>query len=257
VRALLDDPAEWDALPGNVREWLEAQRRCSRLPPRDGLLVETFPHEGKRWLVAYPFEGRNAHQTLGMLLTRRMERMGAAPLGFVATDHIVAVWSLRTPVDIDGLFARDMLGDDLEEWMAESSLMKRTFRNVAIISGVIERRRPGEEKTKRQVTVSSDLIYDTLRRHDPGHVLLRATRADAAGGLTDVGRLGDFLKRVERRIVHVNLERISPLAVPAILAVGRERVAGSADDELLEALARDLAHDAMPGKSSRVVKPPR
>jgi len=257
VRALLDNPAEWDSLPGNVREWLEAQRLRSRLPPRDGLLVETFPREGKRWLVAYPFEGRNAHQTLGMLLTRRMERMGTAPLGFVATDHIVAVWSLRTPVDIDGLFARDMLGDDLEEWMAESSLMKRTFRNVAIISGVIERRRPGEEKTKRQVTVSSDLIYDTLRRHDPGHVLLRATRADAAGGLTDVGRLGDFLKRVERRIVHMDLDRISPLAVPAILAVGRERVAGSADDELLEALARDLAHDAMPGDSSRAVKPPR
>lgn len=254
VRALLDNPAEWDALPGDVREWLEAQRKRSRLPPRDGLLIETFPRDGKRWLVAYPFEGRNAHQTLGMLLTRRMERMGAGPMGFVATDHIVAVWSLRTPSDVEGLFARDMLGDDLEEWMAESSLMKRAFRNVAIISGVIERRRPGEEKTKRQVTVSSDLIYDTLRRHDPGHVLLRATRADAAGGLIDTARIDEFLKRVERRVVHVDLDRISPLAVPAIIAVGREQVAGSADDELLETFARETALEAMPTDISGYVK---
>lgn len=246
VRGLLADPAAWGGLPEAVQEWLRLQRRRSVLPRRDGLLVETFPHRGKRFLVAYAFEGRNAHQTLGMLLTRRMERMGAGPLGFVATDYVLAVWSLRTPSDMDALFHQDMLGDDLEEWMDESSMLRRTFRNVALITGIIDRRHPGQEKTGRQVTFSSDLIYDVLRRHDPGHILLRATKADAAGGLTDVRRLGDFLARVRGRIVARDLDRISPLAVPVILEIGRERVSGSATDELLEQAAAELVAEAMP-----------
>ncbi len=246
VRGLLADPAAWAGLPDAVQEWLRLQRWRSVLPGRDGLLVETFPHHGKRFLVAYAFEGRNAHQTLGMLLTRRMERMGAGPLGFVATDYVLAVWSLRTPSDMDALFHQDMLGDDLEEWMDESSMLRRTFRNVALITGIIDRRHPGQEKTGRQVTFSSDLIYDVLRRHDPGHLLLRATRADAAGGLTDVRRLGDFLARVRGRIVRQDLDRISPLAVPVILEIGRERVSGSATDELLEQAAAELVAEAMP-----------
>ncbi|HYD69821.1 ligase-associated DNA damage response DEXH box helicase [Azospirillum sp.] len=246
VRAILADPRGWTGLPDDVQEWLRLQRWRSVLPSRDGLLVETFPHKGKRFLVAYAFEGRNAHQTLGMLLTRRMERMGLGPLGFVATDYVLAVWSLRSPADMADLFAQDMLGDDLEAWMDESSMLRRTFRNVALITGVIDRRHPGQEKTGRQVTFSSDLIYDVLRKHDPGHVLLRATRADAAGGLTDVRRLSDFLARITGRITHKDLDRISPLAVPVILEIGRESVAGSATDELLEQAAAELVAEAMP-----------
>ena len=246
VRAILADPRGWAGLPDDVQEWLRLQRWRSVLPSRDGLLVETFPHKGKRFLVAYAFEGRNAHQTLGMLLTRRMERMGLGPLGFVATDYVLAVWSLRSPADMADLFAQDMLGDDLEAWMDESSMLRRTFRNVALITGVIDRRHPGQEKTGRQVTFSSDLIYDVLRKHDPGHVLLRATRADAAGGLTDVRRLSDFLARITGRITHKDLDRISPLAVPVILEIGRESVAGSATDELLEQAAAELVAEAMP-----------
>ncbi|NYZ13509.1 ligase-associated DNA damage response DEXH box helicase [Azospirillum sp. RWY-5-1] len=246
VRAILHDPDTWPGLPEDVQEWLRLQRWRSVLPPTDGLLVETFPRNGKRFLVVYAFEGRNAHQTLGMLLTRRMERMGAAPLGFVATDYVLAVWSLRTPSDLDALFDRDMLGDDLEAWMDESSMLRRTFRNVAIIAGVIDRRHPGQEKTGRQVTFSSDLIYDVLRKHDPGHILLRATRADAAGGLTDIRRLSDFLARIEGRILHKDLDRISPLAVPVILEIGREQVYGSATDELLEQATAELVAEAMP-----------
>ena len=117
-----------------------------------------------------------------------------------------------------------MLGDDLEAWMADSSMLRRTFRNVAVIAGLIERHHPGAEKTRRQVTVNSDLIYDVLRRHQPDHMLLRATRADAAAGLTDLGRIAGMLARVKGRIVHMALSRVSPLAVPVLLEIGRESV---------------------------------
>lgn len=247
VRALLADPSGWPALPEPVREWLGLQQWRSILPGPDDLLVETFPRGGKEFLVAYCFEGRNAHQTLGMLLSRRMERAGLAPLGFVATDYVLALWSVRPAHDIPLLFSEDMLGDDLEEWMAESSVLKRTFRNVAVIAGLIERRQPGQEKTGRQMTVNSDLIYDVLRAHEPGHVLLRATREDAARGLVDLGRLARMLARVRGRIVTRRLSRVSPLAVPVLLEIGREQVFGLAIDELLDQAAKELIAEATAG----------
>ncbi len=245
VRALLAEPRSWRAFPAPVQEWLELQRERSELPGRDDLLVETFPREGRWYLVAYTFEGRNAHQTLGMLLTRRMERTGVVPLGFVATDYVIAAWSAEEPRDVAALFDEDMLGDDLEAWMAESSMLRRTFRNVAVIAGLIERRRPGEERTRRQVTVNSDLIYDVLRRHQPDHVLLRATRADAAGGLTDLGRLAAMLARARGHIRHRALDRVSPLAIPVMLDIGRESVRSDASEEALLAEAEALIAEAM------------
>ena len=244
VRAMLHDPACWGAFPAPVREWLALQQERSTLPGPDELMVEVFPRNGRWYTVAYCFEGRNAHQTLGMLLTRRLERAGAGPLGFVATDYVIAVWSAAEPGDVAELFAQDMLGDDLEAWMAESSLLRRTFRNVAVIAGLVDRSQPGAERSRRHVTVNTDLIYDVLRRHQPDHILLRATRADAARGLTDVGRLAEMLARVAGHVRTVRLPRVSPLAVPVLLDIGREFVRTEADEDALLAETEALVAEA-------------
>ncbi|HEY6381740.1 MAG TPA: ligase-associated DNA damage response DEXH box helicase [Pseudolabrys sp.] len=253
VRALLAKPAAWRALPEQVREWLEIQQWRSVLPKAGDLLVETFPRAAKYYLVCYPFEGRLAHQTLGMLLTRRLERARLRPLGFVANEYALAVWGLgdvalriaRGDLSLAQLFDEDMLGDDLEAWLAETALMKRTFRNCAIIAGLIEKRFPGEEKSRRQLTISTDLVYDVLRKHQPDHVLLRAARADAATGLLDIQRLGEMLSRVRGRIVHKALDHVSPLSVPVLLEIGRETVYGECSDTLLAEAADQLIKEAM------------
>nr|WP_249817440.1 ligase-associated DNA damage response DEXH box helicase [Bradyrhizobium sp. 179] len=253
VRRLLDDGRAWAGLPEQVRDWLSLQKDVSRVPAVRELLVESFPRANKHYLVCYPFEGRLAHQTLGMLLTRRLERARARPLGFVANEYAIAVWALGDMsfmirdgrIDLDALFDPDMLGDDLEAWLAESALMKRTFRNCAIISGLIARRHTGEEKSRRQVLFSTDLVYDVLRKHQADHVLLRAARADAATGLLDLRRLSDMLMRIQGRITLRELDRVSPLAVPVMLEIGRESVYGEAGDELLAEAADELVKEAM------------
>ncbi len=244
VRGLLQTPDKWHLFPDQVRDWLQLQRGISRLPGRSDLLVETFPRGDRWYLVAYCFEGRNAHQTLGMLITKRMERAGYAPLGFVATDYVLGIWSANQPRNVAVLFDQDMLGDDLESWLADSSMLKRTFRNVAVIAGLIQRNVPGAEKNRRQVTVNSDLIYEVLRRHQPDHILLRATRADAASGLIDVGRIAGMLARVRGKIVHMVLSRVSPLAVPVLLEIGRESVRTDADEEAMLAEAEAIIAEA-------------
>ncbi len=251
VRGLLQSPQSWGRFPDQVADWLRLQRKRSRLPGQNDLLVETFPRAGRWYLVAYCFEGRNAHQTLGMLVSKRMERAGFAPLGFVATDYVIGIWSAFQPTDVAKLFGQDMLGDDLEEWMADSSMLRRSFRNVAVIAGLIARKQPGADKNRRQVTVNSDLIYEVLRRHQPDHILLRATRADASHGLIDLERVAGMLARVHGRIVHMALSRVSPLAVPILLEIGREQVGSEADqDDLLaeaEAVVAEAMGEAEPG----------
>jgi ATP-dependent Lhr-like helicase len=251
VRAMLADSATWKRLPKQVGEWLNIQKISSILPGQDELLVETFPRDGNFYMIIYPFEGRLAHQTLGMLLTRRLERAGTKPLGFVATDYALAIWGLRDlgqllkvgELSLSDLFDEDMLGDDLEEWLAGSFLLKRTFRQCATIAGLIEKRHPGKEKSGRQMTVSSDLIYDVLRTHEPDHLLLQATRDDAAKGLLDIRRLGDMLRRIKSGIIHQDLERISPLAIPIMLEIGKEPIAGEAQELLLAEAAEELMNE--------------
>ena len=258
VRHLLAEPATWPRFPDQVADWLRLQSVFSVVPGPDEILIETFPRGQRYYFVCYPFEGRLAHQSLGMLLTRRLERARAAPLGFVANEYALAIWGLNDMgamiddgrLNLARLFDEDMLGDDLDAWLAESSLMKRSFRVCAMISGLIERRHPGQEKTGRQMTVSSDLIYDVLRQHEPDHILLQAAFADAATGLIDVGRLGLFLERTRSRIRHIALPQVSPLAVPVMLEIGRESVPGEASEALLRETVEELLAEALRGHAA-------
>ncbi|MCB2054119.1 MAG: DNA ligase-associated DEXH box helicase, partial [Geminicoccaceae bacterium] len=245
VREILARPEGWVALPEAVREWLEQQEKRSAHVAPDELLVETFERAGRHYLVAYCFAGRNAHQTLGMLLTRRMQRRGCRPLGFSASDYCIATWSMDEPMDVEALFDTDLLGDELEEWMAESSVTRRIFRNCAVVAGLIERRHPGQKKTGRQVTFNADLIYDVLRKYEPDHVLLEAARLEAAAGLTDIRRLSELLSEVRGRIRHRRLKRISPFAVSIVATIGREWVAGDGIDSMLDDQTADLIAEAL------------
>ncbi|MCM2560604.1 ligase-associated DNA damage response DEXH box helicase [Lutimaribacter sp. EGI FJ00015] len=233
ILAMFAQPG-WPQLPENTAQWLGLQRSISRLPQAGRLLIETFPHEGREHLVAYGFAGRNAQQTLGLILTKRMEEMGLAPLGFVATDYAVLIWGLDRVTDPAPLFDRAALRDGLEGWLAGNAVMKRTFRASATIAGLIQRSHQGQRKSGRQATFSSDILYDTLVKYDPDHLMLRITRDEAMRGLVDFARIEDMLDRVQGRIDHVRLDRLSPLSAPLFLEPGRVPVQGAGQERLVE-----------------------
>jgi ATP-dependent Lhr-like helicase len=248
VRRMICDEPGWASLPPDMQDWLHIQKQRSVIPSDEEMLVETFRRGNRFYLVAYPFDGRISHGTLAQLLARRLERAGRQPLGFTANDYALCIWALKPmdELDFDQLFQEDMLGDDLEAWLDESFMMKRAFRQCALLAGLIERRFPGQEKSGRQVTFSTDLIYDVLRRHQSDHLLLRCARADAARDTLDVARLGRLLARIKGRIRPVALSKVSPFAVPAMLEIGREPVfGGSAQEALLEHNAAELIAEAL------------
>ena len=245
VRRLIGAREDWQTFPAQIKDWLRLHDDRSALPDDKTLLVELFPHRGRYHTVIYSFAGRNANQTLGFLLLRRMKRAGLRPMGFSMTDYALSVWSLSPPEDVVPLLDPDIMGDDFEEWLQDTPLLKRLFRDAAIISGLVERRHPGQVKTGRQILFSSDLIYDVLRRHEPDHILLKAVRRDAMQGLIDAGRLADTLQQLHGNIVCRRLAMISPMAVPLILQITRENIIRADEgDALLHDLEQEVIRAA-------------
>ena len=231
---------DWSALPPHTAEWLDLQIKYSKLPEEDRILIESFPHQSRPHTVFYGFAGRNAQQTLGMLLTHRMEQLGLDPLGFVATDYATMVWGLEPVRDPAPLFDADNMRDGFENWLGGNAVMKKTFRASANIAGLIERNAPQARKTGRQATFSSDILYDTLHKYDPDHLMLEITREEAMRGLVDFGRIEGMLARTKGRVDHVQLDRVSPLAAPLLLEAGRVGVAGEGRERLIEEEAAAL-----------------
>jgi ATP-dependent Lhr-like helicase len=246
VRHMLADRNDWHRFPDDVRDWLEVQDRRSVIPEPQQLLVETFEHEKLHYMVAYSFEGWNAHQSLGMLITRRMENAGLKPLGFVANDYALACYGLEPVRNPASLFSPDILEQEFVDWVEQSLLLKTAFREVAVIGGLVERQHPGKRKTGRQVSFSTDLIYDVLRRYEPGHLLLRAAWDDARARMTELGRLVRLVDRASATMLHVETDRITPMAVPLMVIVGREALPPGAEaDATLLVQAQELADEAM------------
>lgn len=224
---------EWSELPPHTAEWLALQRQVSKLPEPGRLLIENFPQDGRAHSCVYGFAGRNAQQTLGLLLTKRLDELGLNPLGFVATDYATLIWGLDPLEDPAPLFDLDALRNGLDSWLAGNAVMKRTFRASATIAGLIERNTPSARKSGRQATFSSDILYDTLLKYDPDHLMLQITRQEALRGLVDFGRIEELVGRIAGRIDHVTLDRVSPLAAPLFLEMGKVPIKGSAEEKLL------------------------
>jgi ATP-dependent Lhr-like helicase len=243
----------WPELPSHTADWLHLQRQVSQLPQPGRLLVESFPHDGREQTVIYGFAGRNGMQTLGLLLTKRMEELGLDPLGFVATDYATLIWGLEPLRDPAELFDLTLLQQGLETWLAGNAVMKRTFRASATIAGLIERNSPQARKSGRQATFSSDILYDTLHRYDPDHLMLDITREEALRGLVDFGRIEEMMARVGDRIDHKRLSRVTPLAAPLFLEMGRVPVKGEAEERLL---AQEAAHLMQVSGLAQITPPP-
>ncbi len=234
----------WPDLPRHTAQWLTLQREVSQLPKPGRLLVESFPHDGREHLCLYGFAGRNGQQTLGLLVTKVMEERGLSPLGFVATDYATLIWGLDPVMDAAPLLNLDHLRDGLEGWLAGNAVMKRGFRTVAIIAGLIERNNQGRRKSGRQATFSSDILYDTLLKYDPNHLLLQITREEAMRGMVDFSRIEDLLMGIKGRIDTRRLPRLSPLSAPLFFEPGKVPVHGAGRERLAEDAARALLRDA-------------
>lgn len=244
VLDILNNQDSWHALPAHTQSWLHTQSQISMQPPHNGLLTESYMRDGTACFCIYGFAGRNAHQTLGLLLTHRMEEAGLNPLGFVANDYAVLVWGLDEVTDPEPLLSPDNLRDGLDTWLKGNAVMKKTFRNAATVACLIERNLPGQRKSGRQATFSSDILYDTLTKYDPDHLMLEITRTEAMRGLVDFERIEEMLARAEGAHTHIRAPHITPLSAPLLMEVGKVPIKGQAREQLMADAAEAMMREA-------------
>jgi len=148
--------------------------------PKSVLLPNTSAFESEPMVKATGFREYDAR----WLFNKEINLMGVQALG-MGLGALIAELGVKQEI---------VTGHDFRGYSASIK--------YALISGLIPRRFTGEEKSRRQVLFSTDLVYDVLRKHQADHVLLRAARADAATGLLDLRRLGGMLARIQGRITH-------------------------------------------------------
>ena len=248
VRKIFSKRLEAVDLPDSLKKWSELQTKFSSFPKENEFLVETFKRKNgkqeKYYMAVHPFEGRNTHQTLGFLILRRIKKLGVQPFGFVANDYSILFSFSKEIEDIDFLFSQDILIEDLYEWLEETPLIKRLFREIAIISGLIYKNLPGNQKTGKQVTFNTDLIYEVLRKHEPHHILLKITTENAKKNLVDLDRLSTFLFRIKNKIKINKLNRASALAFSLLFEYHKETPdKNELDNFYLEKLENELLEE--------------
>jgi len=240
VIKLINNYKEYN-FPKEIKDLLNNQTKVSSLPPMDGLLIETFSrfvgNKKNNYLVAYTFQGRKTNQTLGIILIKRMESLGLRPLAFVATDYALSIWSIKKCSNINRLLEIKSLLININQLLISTSLIRRHFKEIAIISGLIDKNYPGHRKTERQIKFNSDLIYDVLNKYEKNHVLLNATKFEAMTELVDYNKISHYINNMKKNIVYHDLEKASPLAIPLILEFNIEKVR---EDELLNNLENDI-----------------
>lgn len=234
VRALIATPSRWAELPDQIQEWLSLQREFSELPQKTGVLIEGFFEREVHVLVIHSFEGRKVNMALGLLMTRRMEKRGLKPLTYSITDYALTITSLVPVNHPEALLTEDILSEEYQDWITHSPMVKRTFRKIATIAGLTEQRLPGQKRTMKQVSFSTDLIYDVLVKYDADHILLRIAREEAERELLDLPRLRHWLEAVQGKVRFKTLPKASPLSLPSMLQLGRETVIGDARLSILE-----------------------
>ncbi len=248
VRKIFSKRLDAVDLPDSLKKWSELQTKFSSFPKENEFLVETFKRKNgkqeKYYMAVHPFEGRNTHQTLGFLILRRIKKLGVQPFGFVANDYSILFSFSKEIEDIDFLFSQDILIEDLYEWLEETPLIKRLFREIAIISGLIYKNLPGNQKTGKQVTFNTDLIYEVLRKHEPHHILLKITTENAKKDLVDLDRLSTFLFRIKNKIKINKLNRASALAFSLLFEYHKETPdKNELDNFYLEKLENELLEE--------------
>ena len=237
IRQLLANKS-WQSLPQDIQDWLNWQKKRSIIPNTEQQLIETFSYQNTYYTCFYTFAGRAVNNTLGMLITLNWEELHYQPLAFNCSDYGLAIQTLKKVPNVTDTLEKKAMVSRLEKWITQSQLAKRSFRNVATIAGLIEQQLPGKRKTIKQVTFSSDLIYDVLVKYEPKHILLQATKQDTLDYLVSSDRLETYLDNAKDTILHRETSTPTPLSIPLLTTANQENISGEALEELLRKLQK-------------------
>jgi len=212
-----------------LKPLFDVQRRWSRIPKPNELLIEHVKTREGHHLFWFPFEGRLVHEGLAALMAYRIARVAPITFTMSANDYGFELLSvseapLATALAND-LLSPESLLDDVPASLNATEMAKRQFREIARVAGLVFPGLPRSGKTARQLQASSGLFFDVFRRYDPGNLLLSQAHREVLERQLESSRLGRALERLQRaEVVITTPKRVTPLAFPLLVDRTRERV---------------------------------
>ena len=242
----------WDRMAGDQHDWepelqrlspmVQIQAERSHIPRAHQLLVETFQDDDGHHLFMYPFEGRKVHEALAMLLAYRLSLMSPQTFNWACNDDGLELLSDQ-PIDWAQIVDANLLDpshlmDDLSAGFNASELVRRKFRDVATIAGLVFQGFPGAVVKERHLLTSTNLLLQVFQDHDPDNLLLRQAQDEMLADQLEFGRLLLWLQSMsDREVVHCTLDKPSPLAFPLFVDRLRERLSSETLESRLKRMA--------------------
>jgi len=203
-----------------VEPILAIQRKWSRLPDDECLLIEHAHSREGEHLFLYPFAGRLVHEGLAALLAFRISRASGESIHTTQNDYGFSLTSKRGLVlsenHLRDYLTSENLLDDLVACMNTAELARRQFREIARVSGLVMQTPPGQkDRSQRELQVSATLLYEVLDRYDPENLLLAQSRREIMEKQLELTRLTAVIHRLQSMTMHlVETENLTPMAFP-------------------------------------------
>lgn len=232
VRELLDESAKGSFSAEGLRrivDLVQLQQRWSHVPRIGEILVETCKNRDGYSCMVYPFEGRSVSEGLAALLAYRLTRNEGISFSIAVSDYGLMLHSDRSPnIDWDHIrdwFSVDGLESDLHASLNATEMMRRVFREIARISGLVHQGMPGHSKSARHLQASSGMVFDALRQYDPENRLLNQAYDEVARDQMEMQRLRNALDRMGESVWVVrHLARWTPFSFPLYVERIRDRI---------------------------------
>jgi ATP-dependent Lhr-like helicase len=214
---------------------IQIQKEVSVLPDENTLLVEHISLKDAECLFVFPFEGRQVHEGLAQLWGLRFARKEPATFSFSINDYGFQLqgpkgYAFRSLFD-SSFFSPENLETEISQSLQIGQLTQRQFREIAKIAGLVFTGFPGSPKTGKQMQISSSLLYDVFKKHEPSNLLMRQSYDEVLTGSLESKRMVTTIERMAgMKLCWNEPERPSPLAFPLLV----ELVGGHLSNETLE-----------------------
>ncbi|HEX7894767.1 MAG TPA: helicase-related protein, partial [Terriglobales bacterium] len=232
-----------------ARVILELQKRWSRLPDVDELLIERVQLRDGTHHFIFPFAGRLVHEGLAALLAHRVSALQPRSLSVTLNDYGFGLLSPTeielTPAQWQQVLSPENLVTDLLACMNSAELAKRQFREIARVAGLVFQGFPGRGKTVRQLQASSGLFYDVFAQYDPDNLLLQQARREVLDRQLDVQRMRQALERIAAlKLAIVQTPNLTPLSFPLWASFVQASVSSERWTERIQRMAAQLEAEA-------------
>ncbi len=162
--------------PSQIKNFIINQKKISDIPKRKRILIESFPYSQGKYLFFHTFLGKETNQTMSNILINFFNKKNVLALNYILNDYSFGLFFNKNTILEKASLDNFFLSSFKKLNSLDTFIAKRIFKEISIISGLIKKN--DIYKKKNYNYVNSDIIFDTIRKYEPQHIILKITEEE-------------------------------------------------------------------------------